>query len=169
MGLKSGLGGTNSKPHVYPDLVIPLTHLMCVWDHCPVGTRNCTPDPIFCWWFYVFLKNLVIILLLNYSIYCLWSSRSTGSKTATQHYINMGLERSSATTNPNHSEEVKRPRYKLNLIHTISYYHQNWLFKLLNVHFWSSRFGHIFRRPIMNWDSQPASWSNMCSSHSITE
>ena len=27
-----------------------LTLVMCVWDHCPVGTASCTKEPIFCWW-----------------------------------------------------------------------------------------------------------------------
>ena len=25
--------------------------LLCVWDHCPVGTPNWAQEPIFCWWF----------------------------------------------------------------------------------------------------------------------
>ena len=31
------------------------------------------------------------------------------------------------------------------------YYHQSWLLKLLYVHFWSSRFGLIFRGPTINY------------------
>ena len=115
-------------------------------------------DPIFCCWFYIFLENVEIILLFHYSIYCLWSRRSTGSKTAAQHCIKMGPEKSSAIINHNHSEEVKRPCYKHNLIHTTSCNHQNWLVKLLNVYFWSNRFGHISRRPILNWHFQSSSW-----------
>ena len=53
---------------------------MCCWYDCPVGTRNCNQELIF--WLTL---SSEIILLLHYYIYFLWSSRSTGSRTAPQH------------------------------------------------------------------------------------
>ena len=54
---------------------------------------------------------------------------------------------------------------------TTFYNHQRWLFKLLHVYFWSSRFGHIVGRPIMNSLLNQTSWmfslqSSLCSTHS---
>ena len=60
----------------------------------------------------------------------------------------MGPEMSLAFVNQNYS--VKRPWYKEYLIDTPFCYHQNWSSNLLYVYFWSSRFGHIFRRTIIN-------------------
>ena len=51
----------------------------------------------------------------------------------------------------------KRPCYKENFIHKTFCKHHNWLFMILCVYFWSSRFGHIFWRPIIN------SWLNQTS------
>ena len=48
MGLNSGLRKSFPRPQLNPDLTILLPMLMRVWDHSPVGTPNCTQDPI-CW------------------------------------------------------------------------------------------------------------------------
>lgn len=55
-----------------------------------------------------------------------------------------------------HSEEVKWPCYKANLIDTTFYNHQNWLFKLLYVQYtyicvWACGFGHTFRPMIIHY------------------
>ena len=61
----------------------------------------------------------------------------------------MGPGKSPAVINRNHSGEVKRC-YREHMIHTKFYNHQNCSFKLLCVYFWSSRFDHIFRGPVIN-------------------
>ena len=62
----------------------------------------------------------------------------------------MGPGKSPVVINHNHSEEVKRPCYEEHMIHTTFHNHHNCLLTLLYVYFWSSRFDHIFRGPIIN-------------------
>ena len=56
--------------------------------------------------------------------------------------------------------------------YSVFYNHLNWSLKLMYVYFWAFRFGHIFRRPIINSDLNQTSCvslrqSNMYSTHSM--
>lgn len=57
------------KLQFWPGLASPLPLLMCIWDHCPAWTANCTQDPIFCWWVQVFLKIFFFKVLYHFSIF----------------------------------------------------------------------------------------------------
>ena len=66
-----------------------------------------------------------------------WTHRTSSIKMGPEKFI-----RTTQNTLRGHATE--------NIWLTTFHNHQNWLFKLLHVYSWPRRFGHIFRRPIIN-------------------